>query len=437
MPDLASLDTEVKEEKLDWAAILEGSERGISPLGSESELSEWSTDEEETPLSESHERSEIKRPQLDLVEREAPDEGLDKRQESDTWLRERIQPQYWRQEQALPEIDSEIPAAHFENLLSKALRKAGLPAHTSTKLSEYQLLRECLWMVRHPAPSTIFELDAQTGAFRVGAHICLASASRMAVAHSLSDFCTFVTELKLLRDFVQEVAHADETVVSFTYEAYAAALEASLHWMYSDVLKIEEIVSKQDETFTLLDFLSGLKPWMNRISFLHKIHLRASQPSFSNLALWQKAVLLISGLYHGLQSATNDLAHVELALNLFLRTCLPYFRMINLWLSEGRLEDFRDEFVILKEGEVESQTFWSKGFTCRPYKAILAKHDLEMPPMFEKSFASILISGKSIEILTVLNKKYDTKSKFVASDDKPRDFYQSFVKDIKKGHLRA
>jgi len=59
---------------------------------------------------------------------------------------------------------------------------------------------------------------------------------------------------------------------------------------------------------------------------------------------WQKSFVLISSLNASLNTAYKP-EEFSIFVDLFLKTIAPYFRIISTWVSHGRLEDWRNEFV--------------------------------------------------------------------------------------------
>ncbi len=217
----------------------------------------------------------------------------------------------------------------------------------------------------------------------------------------------------------------DDTV-SFTYEAYASSLSDILHLLSADMLRLERKASAQDETFTLSDLATELRPWTATVSSLHACHRRAAVFPLDTdyWPNWKRAVKMISGtnirpewesfvmnlfslaIYFCLH-VTHEATTHELILDMFLKTCVPYLRIIGLWLTEGRLEDFRKEFVFRRRtgNTIENEHFWKDGFEVLPYAESLSDDGLQLPSMLEKVLPKILVAGKSIEILILLGKK--------------------------------
>ena len=59
---------------------------------------------------------------------------------------------------------------------------------------------------------------------------------------------------------------------------------------------------------------------------------------------WQKSIILISSLSSFLNTVYKPL-EFAIFVDLFLKTIAPYFRIVSVWITQGRLEDWRNEFV--------------------------------------------------------------------------------------------
>ena len=94
-----------------------------------------------------------------------------------------------------------------------------------------------------------------------------------------------------------------------------------------------------------MDLVRDLKVWfrlINRLSAFHKTFV--DDQAAASPQNWRKSIILIAGLSATLSSTYR---HQELSifLDLFLKTIAPYFRIISVWITQGRLEDWRNEFV--------------------------------------------------------------------------------------------
>ena len=139
---------------------------------------------------------------------------------------------------------------------------------------------------------------------------------------------------------------------------------------------------------------------------------------------------------------------------------LTFFPSIGVWLTQGRFEDYRSEFVYgVKDSLISCQTstndsgedylpishlsapsekFWSQGFIVRPFDDFLKKQGLIVPQIFAKALPNILTCGKSITILTILEKQSvlfpGYKSAFTPIQDMvaPTELYDNFLSNLKQ-----
>ena len=337
--------------------------------------------------------------------------------------------------QAKAKVESERKEANFVAEVEKLTLEAGVAVKKTLKLSEYQLVRECLWMALRPADTTVFE--RREGSFRMCGNVCIPSATSEMIGSSLRKFCSMLDKLRCLMEFRDQVLGEQtktESDVPFTYEAYASAVGEVLYLFSSDVLKLEDLVKKQEETFTLLDFESEMATWYDTINQLFLAH-EVSVIQYwkeSGLENWKKAVKLLGGLSQCLVSTYKETSF-NFLLNIFLKTCTPYIRIIGLWLSEGRLEDFRYEFVIEENKSHAKETFWDQRFKLRPFEEFLNECKMKLPEMLAETIPRILISGKSIEILTSLHKDgFPGVDRVVFPSSSHKDLFGTFVDNIKK-----
>ena len=419
-----------KPEREDWAAILgEGERRWAGPGSRDESLSDWSDDDVEDEIGQLQDQSQDEEADSALRSLRPPRPAA---ASAGTWPQDRkdccnkvdvegaesrlqalMQPRGSLRSSEHSERWTEN--AHFVAVADSARARQGAPVSVKTKFTEYQLVRECLWMLRQPPNESTAAFDYEPGrGYSLRADACLASASPDALSRSLEYLTVFLHQLKELRDFTGAVLRSDE--VCYTYEAYAGGLDDVLHLMSADLVLVEERVTRQEETFTLLDLEAALRSWATTVAAVYACHARSAvAPKDKDFVVWpnwRKAVRLISGVFLSMHISHEAFAH-ELILDLFLKSCVPYLRIIGLWLTEGRLEDFRDEFVFRQrpatgdeEDEEEREDFWKSGFEVRPYMETLSDDgDLRLPSMLGRALPKILVAGKSIEILARLAKR--------------------------------
>ena len=129
------LSPDEENNSLDWRQILREGESSPEPLGSESELSEWSDEDEAgagpgggaTALDTSQEEDEAAGRAA-----EAGDPG--------SWLAARLQPPYWERGQQV-RVDSGHEAANIADITERAQVAGGRVASTvaTSRVTEYQV----------------------------------------------------------------------------------------------------------------------------------------------------------------------------------------------------------------------------------------------------------------------------------------------------------
>ncbi len=233
-----------EEEQVDWAKLLAEGEEEWRPGSGEDDLSEWSTDQEEEQEEPKGEHSkktvsgkspEVSAPSLTssstssrrLVFGEDEEDPVER-------LSKMVQPQYWRDARCEPRVDSDLPStARFSSRVDALMRAAGVNTVHKVSLSEYQLLRECLWSLRMPLPSTVFKLDDETGDFSMRENVCLPSITAGTLGHALAPLCSVMKHVKELQDFCLHVFSEQgnfNSDIPRTYEAYASAMHEVGHY---------------------------------------------------------------------------------------------------------------------------------------------------------------------------------------------------------------
>ena len=350
----------------------------------------------------------------------------------------------------------------------------GIPVEEKIIVTEYQIMREIIWTFMYPQlsdksiskgnyvektsqdlPYPLFTYDSNKCAFIANTGwLCMPSISPDSLTTLLEIFGKVLTSLHHLASFVrnvldrstQESLSASECLLyPLTYEAYAAGLSNIINLFSADLIDVEKIVRDRKITFTLLDLQLRISPWSKILNCLARFHSRAvdtlnksDEDVESRPSNWQAALRLLSCLNAAISSEFKADMYA-LFVDLFLKTLGPYFRIMGLWVSQGRLEDWRDEFVFAvnpeyhtsqmrlhvrneqtmnsdeEELDVDSasdiqayglqETFWTRGFISRPYQSYLMAHNLKLPELFDWTLPRILTCGKSIEILTILQKQ--------------------------------
>jgi hypothetical protein len=85
--------------------------------------------------------------------------------------------------------------------------------------------------------------------------------------------------------------------------------------------------------------------------------------------------------------------------------------IIHTWLTEGRLEDFRDEFLVFKnpasravDSSAIQENFWADALSQRDYETRLMREGIQPAALLQQLMPRIFQAGKSIEILARLDR---------------------------------
>lgn len=89
-----------------------------------------------------------------------------------------------------------------------------------------------------------------------------------------------------------------------------------------------------------------MRKHLNTIKILYDIHQKVITDWKVN-PNWKCASRLLSSLYYEMQNS-HSRGKTNICINLYLCSLTVYLNIIDTWLSEGRLEDWRDEFIIMR-----------------------------------------------------------------------------------------
>lgn len=474
--------------------LLEGEQVWRPPI--DSDLSDWSTDEDTAadpprattaPPIVKYKRAKVierlpgakvpLKPPIPMSRMEvAVPQILVDADEAQKWLELNVMPPYWAEDadskHKYPlKVTNRMPEAHLVQTIEQEYMKAGVPVDDKIKLSEYQVIRECLWILRNPLckRTPLFRYSEELRVFQANPVVCIPSLMPESLSSALSNIRDALTSLFRLFSFVshvldrrQDTDTSDFEKPPFTYEAYAEALTNVLTLFSADLLSIESKVHQS--LYTLMDLMMDLDPWLKVVNSLAAFHKRAvdDHRSSTDRANWELSVILIASL-NNILPCTYQHKLFAIYVDLLLKTLAPYFRIMGVWLTQGRLEDYRGEFVYaIKESVFHAkrrpsmemlnqeddyfgsswllspdERFWTEGFVTRPYQGLLKELHLDMPEMFDRTLPRVLTCGKSIAILTILEKQghlfNGIKTDFVPIQDlvASTEFYDAFLNNLK------
>lgn len=188
----------------------------------------------------------------------------------------------------------------------------------------------------------------------------------------LLPFCEYFTMMRKMDLFLEVIFQQNERKPPLTYEAYAIALQKELLSIKKGFVEVEVELMKQsklskyhkiansinlnflcvlflDDQKTFLAISKSLERYLDRLKLIYEIH-KSVTDNWQKLNNWQCASKLLSNLYFKMQDSSST-ETINLCAILYLTSLSVYLNIVDVWLSEGRLEDWRDEFIIVKCNE--------------------------------------------------------------------------------------
>ncbi|XP_012342126.1 gamma-tubulin complex component 5 isoform X2 [Apis florea] len=403
-------ESEITEE-IDWIEYLkEGQENFFNDYKSDTD-SEWSNDTEdnvdihsnfEVPINITDSNKAICIPS---VEKELNKLSLALNQElnSKNWLLLNVQNSWWNElEWRKYPVKSNFFDAHFCEIWYKA---NGRNFYTLGTLSEYVVCRELLWMFYAPSQMVVFQQNEETKEFSIRPNISIPSLTTIAFNNILLPFCKYFSMIHDIEQFgIRLYSKQDDFSKKppLTYETYNAILRQHLIQFKNEIINIEKILMKQDSNFTFLSLSSILKKNLYNIKILYEVHKK----SISNWILhpnWKCASKLLSSLYFEIQNSHNR-EKTNICISLYLASFTVYLNIIDTWLSEGRFEDWREEFIItrLSNSAILENNAQYETFSLRSLDNICL-----MDPIMQFLIKKIQYIGQSIELLVSLDRITD------------------------------
>ncbi|XP_075226285.1 gamma-tubulin complex component 5 [Lycorma delicatula] len=276
---------------------------------------------------------------------------------SESWLKENIQYNWWNDPAFRMEPDSTNPSARFAIIWEEHKHKQTqglIPLGGTLLISEYKLIREVLWILQVPADTFIFKIT-NSGEVITKENISIPSLTPESLALYLkTNVCCYAEMVYHLINFVEDLEGAEHEMKKppYTYQSYANALHELLLSFFSTVCKIEQTVEKQENTCTLVSVVEELRPSFVKLSYIYSLH-KAVAYDWRRSEGWFSSVRLLAIFYEDVYTSWKD-EFVEVALELFVKSFKVYLQIIDIWLSEGKLEDWRDEFIIKRyEGDLK------------------------------------------------------------------------------------
>ncbi|XP_076247277.1 gamma-tubulin complex component 5 isoform X2 [Calliopsis andreniformis] len=395
-------------EEIDWAEYLkEGHENYFNDYKSDTE-SEWSEDTEDeadsgTRLEVAHTTNLSKAICIPTTEKGLCklSVALDEELKSRNWWQSNIQNTWWNELGwwKCP-VKSKFCDAYLYEIWSKATEP---DFYSVATLSEYLVCRELLWMFCTQAQMVVFQQN-EDAEFFIRPDISIPSLTSVAFNSILLPFCEYFSMIRNMEQFGIELYSVQDGICKkppLTYEAYNSALKQHLMKFKYAIINIEKKLMKQDESLTFLSLSTLLKKHLYTVKILYEVHKKATH-NWRAHENWRSASKLLSCLYFEMQNSHNR-EKTNVCASLYLSSLAVYLNIIDTWLSEGRFEDWREEFIILRFlNNTVSDTEQYEVFSLRPLDSICLAD-----PIMQFLVKKVQHMGQSIELLVSLDRITD------------------------------
>ncbi|XP_076397940.1 gamma-tubulin complex component 5 isoform X2 [Megachile rotundata] len=430
-------------EEIDWAEYLkEGHENFFDSYKSDTE-SEWSEEAEDIVNLSTNFEGSTDTTNLDKTicipntekELNTLSFTLNEELKSRNWLLSNVQNTWWNElEWRKYPVKSKVCDAHLCEIWHQA---TGGDFYTIGTLSEYSVCRELLWMFYAPMPMMIFQIcgDAK---FSIHSNISIPSLTTVAFNSILAPFCEYFSMIHEIEQFGTELYLEQDGLNKkppLTYETYNSILRQHLIKFKCKIIDLEKDVMKQDKITTLLSLSSILNKNLYNIKILYQVHKKA----ISNWRVypnWKCASRLLSSLYFEIQKSHNQ-ERTNICISLYLSSLTVYLNIIDTWLSEGRFEDWREEFIIarsLNDITLENSEQYET-FSLRPLDSICLSD-----PIMRFLIRKVQHIAQSIELLVSLDRISDIWKINIGNDGTKtsliEEFYTKLDGEISKYNKR-
>ncbi|KZC05180.1 Gamma-tubulin complex component 5 [Dufourea novaeangliae] len=398
-------------EEIDWAQYLkEGQEAFFNGYKSDTE-SEWSDNAEDVPDLSTNFQACTNLTDTDkaiciatTTEKEINtlSAALNEELKSRNWLLSNVQNTWWNElDWWKYPVKSQFCDAYLCEIWQKATETDCSNCGT---LGEYLVCRELLWMFYVPTHMVVFQQNEDKD-FCIRPDISVPSLTAVAFNSILLPFCEYFSMIHEIEQFGVEIYSKENSLYKkppLTYEAYNAALRQHLMKFKNEIIDIEKNLMKQDETFTFLSLSTLLKTHLYNIKILYEVHQRAVS-DWKIHPNWMCASKLLSSLYFEMQKSHNR-KRSNICASLYLSSLNVYLNIIDTWLSEGRFEDWRGEFIIVRclNGTTSENNEQYKAFSLRSLDSICMED-----PIMQFLIKKVQRMGQSIELLVSLDRITD------------------------------
>ena len=139
-------------------------------------------------------------------------------------------------------ITNPMPDSHYVYCIEAHLEEVGQPVDETFILPEYQLLYECIWVLRNPLCDKTPLFTWNGTEFMVNEKMCLSSLMPLSLRSGFEKFRITLNHLRSLHDFISQTLDRrkdiggieDSRKPPFTYEGLYSYWDEELRFMYKD-----------------------------------------------------------------------------------------------------------------------------------------------------------------------------------------------------------
>ncbi|XP_037938837.1 gamma-tubulin complex component 5 [Teleopsis dalmanni] len=346
-----------------WQNLLNEDLPPLSTFSSESELSDWSNDEESNanqdettspPFAEKtlNETVLIQQKILKCTANIKPPQKVvpyvlyddsKAKQNVDTLLQDKWWIKNYKTNAA--SIRSVHPEAHTAEIYEEFLkRNTYLICEPVSTATEYCLLREIIWMFFVPKDCFFFKVKGDS--INMREYVTIPSLTVKGLLDYMENkILPHIKMMHRLRTFIESMQENQGKIIPKTVECYAYNVNALLNPVEEDLLNYEKRLMNQQnfDTNTLMNFQYTLRQSLKHLENVFMIHIKVEQ-NLLKLPPHVASTFVLTRLLKYCQENVST-EKVNIGMSLFLSTFKVYLSIINDCWNLGVLGDWRHEFI--------------------------------------------------------------------------------------------
>ncbi|XP_061386084.1 gamma-tubulin complex component 5 [Musca vetustissima] len=423
---------------------------------SESDLSDWSDDDEEditvnttadaTAAIENLSIAEQKPPvyiapsvvhELRPPQKSLPYKIFDS-SDAEKKLDEKIQHSWWniaKGEHHNAIIESNHPLSNFALDYSRFLSDTSnnlIRFEEPNTIAEQHVLREILWTFQRPTNSAVFMLDANKQ-LSLRPNVTIPSCGVNAFQTYLENqYLPYLKMMNVLRQFHKAIYCCEDRLPPRTLECYAANLHLHLKPVWQTILDYEKRLRepKDFEVNTLVTMRSYLDESLRHLQSLYELHEKVFLDWRQHPAHITSAFLL-SSLMNCYQTESS-VAKGNLFMSLLLSSIKVFCDIIDTWWTDGRLDDWQQEYIVERISNSD-QSVCMREYRKNKSKAFFVPTHvskvIENNSLFQLMREHSLEAGRTLNLLYEINRIGDLRKNCDAMGGK---LYNVFIEDFLK-----